>query len=93
MIAQADVVGVLMPLDHGDLQDVLLHVDAVGSSRRRSVVISPAHHADDGVGAVVGEVLRRSEGLTWKVSWARFDQIGVHLRGCGKSRTNAVLAT
>ena len=54
-IAQADVVGVLMPLDDGDFQDVLLQVDVVGIARVLGHDLA-GHHADDGVGALVGEV-------------------------------------
>ena len=44
-IAQADVVGVLMPLDDGDFQDVLLQVDVVGIARVLGHDLA-GHHAE-----------------------------------------------
>lgn len=78
-IAQADVVGVLMPLDDGDFQDVLLQVDVVGIARVLGHDLA-GHHADDGVGALVGEVGGGQRGHMEGVV-GPLDQIGVDLRG------------
>ena len=78
-VAQADVMGVLMPLNHGHLQNVILHVDMVDVARVLGDDL-PGHQADDGVGTAVLEILRRQlaqvEGIVGAV-----DQVGIDLRG------------
>ena len=77
-IAQADVVGVLMPLDDGDLENVVLHVDVVNVAGVLGDDL-PGHQTDDGVGTAVLEIVRcqlaEVEGVMGAV-----DQIGVDLR-------------
>ena len=77
-IAQADVVGVLMPLDDGHLEDIVLHVDVVDIAGVLGDDL-PGHQTDDGVGTAVLEIVRcqlaEVEGVMGAV-----DQIGVDLR-------------
>ena len=77
-IAQADVVGVLMPLDDGDLENVVLHVDVVNVAGVLGDDL-PGYQTDDGVGTAVLEIVRcqlaEVEGVMGAV-----DQIGVDLR-------------
>ena len=55
-IADADVAGVLVPLDDGDLQNVLLRVDPVGVALVLGDDLS-GHQTDDAPGPVVLEIL------------------------------------
>ena len=78
-IAQTDVMSVLVPFDDGDLQNVIVHVDAVGVAAVGGGDLT-ADHADDGVGPAVDEVLRTQGGYMERVVGV-LHQIGVDLRG------------
>ena len=78
-VADADVVGVLMPLYHGDLQHIIFHIDAVGvpGVHRGDLAV---HHADDAPGTLLGKVLsgegRYMEGLVGPLHQIRLDLRG-----------------
>ena len=77
-IAQTDMVGVLVPLDNGDLQNVVVHIDAVSVAAVGGGDL-PVDHADDGVGAAVDEILR-TQGRHVECVVGALGQIGVDLR-------------
>ena len=78
-VADADVMGVLVPFHNGDLQHIVLHIDAVrvpGVHRGDLAV----HHTDDAPGTLLGEVLggegRHMEGLVSPLHQIRLDLRG-----------------
>ena len=78
-VADADVMGVLVPFHNGDLQHIIFHIDAVrvpGVHRGDLAV----HHTDDAPGTLLGEVLggegRHMEGLVGPLHQIRLDLRG-----------------
>ena len=87
-VAQTDVVGVLMTLDDGDLQNVIVHVDTVGVAAVSGGDLA-VDHANDRVGTAVGEIGGGQRGHMEGVVGA-VDQIGVDLRD-GEVRHHAMV--
>ena len=77
-IAQADMVGILVPLNNGDLQDIVVHVNAVGIAAVGGGDLT-VDHADDGMRPVVDEIGGGQGGHVEGIVGA-VHQIGVHLR-------------
>ena len=77
-IAQADMVGILVPLNNGDLQDIVVHVNAVGIAAVGGGDLA-VDHADDGMRPVVDEIGGGQGGHVEGIVGA-VHQIGVHLR-------------
>ena len=80
--------GILMPLDDGDLQDVLFQVDVIGVAGILGHDF-PGHHADNRMGAAVGKVCGGQGGHMEGVV-GPLHQIGVNLRSV-KLPQNAVV--
>ena len=77
--ADADMMGVLVALHHGNLQHVILHVDPVGVAGVHRGDL-PVHHADDAPGPGIRKVLRRQV-LHMEGAVGPFGEIGVDGRG------------
>ena len=80
-IAQSDMMGILVPLDNGHLENIIFHINMVDVAGVLGDDFT-RYQADDGVGTAILEVLCRQLGQVEGVVGA-LDQIGIDFR-CGE---------